>query len=72
MKHKEEVTNNIFLQLKKIKNYNFKIDGQNFFDQPIRNDLKTLIIFEKFERVKVMVTQLVVCWTMFISKTIIR
>ena len=72
MKHKEEVTNNIFLQLKKIKNYNFRIDGQNFFDQPIRNDLKTLIIFEKFERVKVMVTQLVVCWTIFISKTIIR
>ena len=43
------------------------IDGQNVFDQPIRNSLITMIMFKKFEQVKVMITQLVVCWTMIIS-----
>ena len=28
-----------YLSARKIKNYNVMIDGQNFFDQPIRNNL---------------------------------
>ena len=36
----EKVTINIIFQLY-IKDYNVIIDGRNFFDQPIKNDLKT-------------------------------
>ena len=30
-----------YLPAVEIKDYNVKIDGRNFFDQPIKNDLKT-------------------------------
>ena len=30
-----------YLPTREIKNYNVIIDGQNFFDQPVRNDLIT-------------------------------
>ena len=30
-----------FLATAEIKNYNIKIDGKNFFDQPVRNNLET-------------------------------
>ena len=30
-----------YLPKVEIKGYNFKIDGKNFFDQPIKNDIKT-------------------------------
>ena len=36
MKHKR-----YYLPTKEIKSYNVMIDGQNFFDQPIRNNLIT-------------------------------
>ena len=39
------------------------IDGQNIFDQPVRNDL---IIYDSI------ITQLVVCYTITISKAITR
>ena len=39
MKYKEQVTNNIILRIDKTKSYNAMIDWQNFFDQPVRNDL---------------------------------
>ena len=39
MKYKEQVTNNIIFQLEKYKN--MLINGQNFFDQPVRNNLIT-------------------------------
>ena len=55
-----------------IKSYNVVIDGQNFFDQPIRNDLMHMIIFEKLQQVNEMIAQLVVCCTIIISKTIVR
>ena len=55
-----------------IKNYNVMIDGQNFFDQSVRNDLMRMIIFEKLQQVKDMIIQLLVCSTIIISKTIIR
>ena len=38
MKHKEQVTNDINFRLEKCYDY-VMIDGQNFFDQPIRNHL---------------------------------
>ena len=38
MKHKEEVTKDIIFRQEK---YNATIDGQNFFDQPVGNDLVT-------------------------------
>ena len=31
-----------YLPTVEIKNYNVMIDGRNFLDQPIKNDLKTL------------------------------
>ena len=30
-----------FLPKVEIKDYNFMIDGQNLFDQPVKNDLRT-------------------------------
>ena len=39
--------------------YNIMINGRNFFDQPIKNDLKTYNI-RKIEQVKLMITQLYV------------
>ena len=41
-----------------IKNYNVMINGETFFDQPIKNDKVT---YEKFVLILVMITQLVVC-----------
>ena len=44
---KEQVTINIFFPTVEIKDYNVMIDGQNFFDQPIKNIKKHMITFEK-------------------------
>ena len=52
-----------------VKNYNFMIDGQNVFDQSVRNNI---ILFEKLKQVQEMIIQLVVSWTMIIFKNIIR
>ena len=41
-----------------IKNYNVMINGEKVFDQPVKNNKKTL---EKLLQVKEMITQLVVC-----------
>ena len=42
-----------------IKDYNVMLDERNFFDQPIKNDLKTYGNTRKVEIVKVMmITQL--------------
>ena len=54
------------------KNYNVMINGQNFFDQPVRNNLIAHNSIHKLQQVKEMITQLVVCWTIIISKTIRR
>ena len=47
-------------------------DGQNPFDQPAENDLRTYNKFEKLLQVKGTITQMVVCWTRITSKIIIR
>ena len=48
------------------------INRQNFFDQPVRNNLIAHNRIQKLQQVKEMITQLVVCWTTIISKTIRR
>ena len=48
------------------------IEGQNFFDQSVKNNLKTYYTPEKLLYVKGMITQLPADWTIIISKTIIR
>ena len=51
-----------FLSTAKVKHYyNIMIDGENFFDQPIENDIKHMKTFEKLQLVKEMITQLVDC-----------
>ena len=44
-----------------IKNYNSVINGENFFDQPIKNNTVTYENIRKLLLVKEMMTQLVVC-----------
>ena len=44
-----------YLPTVKIEKYNIIIDGRNFFDQPIKNDM---IILERLQLVKVMIIQL--------------
>ena len=49
------------------------IDERNFFDQPVKNDLKTgnlKTTFKKLLLVKVMITELVVYRIFLISKNI--
>ena len=41
-----------FLPTEKIQDYNVMIDGRNFFDQPIKNDVKNMKTFEKFQLIK--------------------
>ena len=50
-----------FLPKVEIKYHNVTINGQNFFDQPVKNNLRTYDKFEKLQLVKEMITQLVVC-----------
>ena len=50
-----------YLPTAKVEDYNVMIDGKNFFDQSIKNDIKHSKIFEKFQLVKEMITQLVAC-----------
>ena len=52
--------------------YNVMINGQNFFDQSVRNYLITYDGIQKLQQVKGITTQLVVCWIIIISKTILR
>ena len=63
------VHKNYYLPTVEIKDCNVMIDGQNFFDQPVESDLKT---YEKLKLVKEMITLLVVCLTIIISKIIIK
>ena len=48
------------------------VDGQNFFDQPVKNDIKTCDNIQKIKIGQEYVTELVVCWTVIIPKTNIR
>ena len=47
-------------------------DSQNFFDQPVRNNLITYDNIQKIATGQGDGTKLVVCWTIYVSKTFIR
>ena len=53
-----------------IEEYNVMVDGKNFFNQPVNNNMKTNDNIQKLQQVKGMIRQLVVSWTKFISKNI--
>ena len=62
MIHKEQVLKAIYcLPNVELKDYNIMITGENFFDQPIKNNKVTYEKLEKLLQVKEMITQLVVC-----------
>ena len=45
-----------FFITREVKNYNVMIDGKNFFDQPVKNKLRTCDNILKIEQVEEMVT----------------
>ena len=45
-----------YLLTVEIKDYNVMIDWWNFFDEPIKNDLKNIITLERLRRAKEMIT----------------
>ena len=49
------------LRTVELKSYNVMIDGQTFFNQPVRNDLITNDNNQKLLMVKEMIMQLIVC-----------
>ena len=51
-----------------MKDYNVKIDGRNFFDQPINDDRKTYENIRKLLLVKKMIAQVVICYIIDPSK----
>ena len=55
-----------------IKNYNVMIDGKNVFDQSVKSVLEHMITLEKLKQEKMMITQVVACWIMIISKNTIK
>ena len=59
-----------FLRRVKIESCNIEIDGRSFYDQPINHLIKQYNEPEKYLQEKVMVTQLVVCWSFLILKKI--
>ena len=48
------------------------IDGQDIFDQPVRNNLITNGNIKKLQQVEEMIIQLVVCNTVIILKNFVR
>ena len=54
-------TKSFIYQIEKIKSYNVMIDGNFFFDQPVKNSKITSENIEKLLLVKEMITQLVAC-----------
>ena len=49
------------------------IDGKNVSGQPVRNDLITYDSIDAYGKLQQeMITRLVICWTIFISKNVMR
>ena len=57
-----------YLPIVEIKYYNVMTDGQNVFDQTVRDKLITYDGIKKMQQVNETITQLVVCFTLIISK----
>ena len=70
-KHDRKVHTKYYLPIVERKDYNVMIDGQNFFDQPVENDLRTYDNILKIGQ-RDNYTLLVVCWIIIILKTIIK
>ena len=43
------------------------IDEKNFFDQPVKSDMRIVYTIPKLQQVKEMITQMAVCWIVIIS-----
>ena len=56
----EQYKKKYYLPTVEIKDYNVTIDGQNFFNKPIKNNLNTYDNIKKLPLVKEMITQLLV------------
>ena len=56
----EQYKKKYYLPTVEIKDYNVTIDGQNFFNKPIKNHLNTYDNIKKLPLVKEMITQLLV------------
>ena len=65
-----EILKQYFLPTVEIEDYNIMVDGRNFLDQPIKNNLKRMIKLKRCQWVKLMITQLNVYEIIPISKTI--
>ena len=50
-----KVRTRYYLPKREIKDYNVMIDGKNLFDQLVKNDIRTFIVFEKFQQAKEMI-----------------
>ena len=61
-----------FLSRMKIKHYNIEIDGRNFHNQSINDSVKQYNKIKKYQQDRVIITQQVVYWIMFILKRILR
>ena len=61
-----------FLSRMKIKHYNIEIDGRNFYNQSINDSVKQYNKIKKYQQDRVIITQQVVYWIMFILKRILR
>ena len=57
-----------FLPRVKIENYNIKIDGKSFYDQPINDLIKRYDEVRQVSTGQVMITRLVVRWILLILK----
>ena len=54
------------------KDYNFMINGENFFDGQLKMISEHMIKFKKLQLVKEMIALLVVCWTKITSQIITK
>ena len=61
-----------FLSRMKIKHCNIEIDGRNFYNQSINDSVKQYNKIKKYQQDRVIITQQVVYWIMFILKRILR
>ena len=67
---KTEKYTRYYLPNVEIKDYNVMIDGKNFFDRPVKIDIRTYDNVPKLHPVKEI--QLVVCWIIITSMNTIK
>ena len=55
----------------KIKHYNIEIDGRNVYNQSLNDSVKQYDKIKKYQQDRVIITQQVAYWIMFILKRIL-